>query len=318
VFSPIRTTDYASSELSISNLNQQLSTIQQLQTVAETGQRIQQPSDDPAGTISAMSLNSQISRYTGYQSSASDGQDWLNGADSELQSVTTVLNQVYEATEQGANLSAGDTTSRAALASQVNAAINSVVTSANAVYNGQYLFGGTAILSGGTVPYTIDSSGSVTYNGNNNSVSRQIGPGVSGSATVSLPGQQIFGLGATVSTAGGTALVSGSGVFAVLSQIKADLTSNPGNLNADLGSLQDVMNTVAAKDGVLGSLSSQLSTTSTEIASKITTMQGSLGTVQDANMATTLTNLQLEETAYQAALSVTAKIVQPTLASFLS
>jgi flagellar hook-associated protein 3 FlgL len=318
VFSPIRTTDYASGEQSISNLNQQLSTIQQLQQVAETGQRIQQPSDDPAGTINAMSLNSQISRYTGYQSSAADGQDWLNQADSELQSVTTVLNQVYQATEQGANLSAGDSTSRAALASKVNAAINSVVSSANAVYNGQYLFGGTAIFKGGTVPYTIDSSGSIAYNGNNSSVNRQIGPGVSGSATVSLPGQQIFGFGATVSTTGGTALVSGTGVFAVLSQIKADLISNPGNLNTDLGSLQTAMNTVSAQDGVLGSLSSQLSTTSTEIASKITTMQGSLGTVQNADMATTLTNLQLEETAYQAALSVTAKIVQPTLASFLS
>jgi flagellar hook-associated protein 3 FlgL len=313
-----RTTDLAASQQSIDYLDNDLGTIQQLEQQSETGMKIQSASDDPTGAVQVLSLNSQISRFSGYQNAATDGQNWLNQADSALQSVVTELNSVYSATEAGANQTTSDSSTNAALAATVSGAITNIMGAANTQYNGQYLFGGTALLSGASPPYTQDSTGSITYNGNTSAMRRQVGPGSTGQATVSVPGSAIFGSGTTVATSAGTVSVSGTGVFAVLSQIKADLTSNPSNLSSDLASLQAVITNVTTQDGVVGGLSASVANTGTELTSKMTTLNGSLGDVQDADMASVLTSLNLEESAYQAALETAAKLVQPSLATFLS
>jgi flagellar hook-associated protein 3 FlgL len=173
------------------------------------------------------------------------------------------------------------------------------------------------MMSGTTPPYSTAGS-DVTYNGNANAMRRQVGPGSSGQATVSIPGSAIFGSGTTVSVTGSTVSVTGTGVFTVLSQIQADLTSDPSNLSSDLASLQSVIDNVTTQNGVIGGLSAGVANTSTELTSKLTTLTGSLGDVQDVDMAATLTNLNLEEANYTAALEVAAKLVQPSLATFLS
>ena len=50
---------------------------------------------------------------------------------------------------------------------------------------------------------------------------------------------------------------------------------------------------------------------------KSVTLKGSLSEVEDVDLAKTITDLQLQQVAYQSALAAGAKMIQPSLVDFL-
>ena len=124
---------------------------------------------------------------------------------------------------------------------------------------------------------------------------------------VSLTGQQVFGSGST-------------SVFALLDKVSQDLAS--GNTTAlsgtDLSQLQTALSTVTQSQGTVGTMGTSLATDAAQVSSKVTVIQGQVSILTDASEDQVVTELDLQETSYQAALETTAKIIQPSLAQFLS
>ena len=50
---------------------------------------------------------------------------------------------------------------------------------------------------------------------------------------------------------------------------------------------------------------------------RVIDLNSQLSNVEDIDLPKTITDLQLQQTAYQAALAATAKVVQPSLVDFL-
>jgi flagellar hook-associated protein 3 FlgL len=50
---------------------------------------------------------------------------------------------------------------------------------------------------------------------------------------------------------------------------------------------------------------------------RVLSLTGQLSEVEDIDLPKTITELQLQQTAYQAALAATARVVQPSLVDFL-
>lgn len=311
----MRVTQQSASMLMVADLNSSLSSLTGLQEEAATGLSINQPSDNPAGTSQVLALNAQLGRFQQYSSNISDGQSWLNTADTSLGSAIKGLDQVQTDVLSGANASASDPASSSALAQDVLTIKQQLLGLASTTYNGSYIFSGTY----GTSPYpqgsaagvsdptssSYDAATAYAYAGSANPVTRVVAPGQS--VNVSMTASQVFGSGS-------------SSVFALLDTISQDLTN--GNTSAlsgtDLSQLQSYISQVSQAQGNIGAAASSLSQYQSQAANMTTALQGQVSDLSDANEASVATELNLAMTSYQAALETTAKIIQPSLVQFLS
>lgn len=128
-----------------------------------TGQRVNQPSDDPAAAgamVRSLATSSKVDQYT---SNVTTVLAQMQTADSSISNMVSALNSAITAGTAGGN----GTYSAAQIQSfvaQVQNALTNVISAANASYQGIYLFGGSANTS---APF---ASASATYLSGNGSV----------------------------------------------------------------------------------------------------------------------------------------------------
>jgi flagellar hook-associated protein 3 FlgL len=280
-----------------------LNRLDQTQQELSTGKKINQPSDDPYGTSLAMQLQGQLSQLTQFTGNVNDATSWTSASSTAMSNIDNMVQRVRELVVGAANgtNSAADLHASAAEVQQLTAAIKQ---EANATYNGQYIFAGTAT---GTAPYL---SGAVdTYQGNTGTITRQIGPGTS------------MGVNSNVSSVLGSGGGDGK-LLDVLNNINADLTSGtPAALaslgGTDLGSLDTNTSNLTQMQADVGALQDRLQLATTRIQGLQTSATTELSNTQDADMATVMTQYSTQQAALQAALKAAADIVQPSLLNFL-
>jgi flagellar hook-associated protein 3 FlgL len=281
---------------SLANLQQTVNKLSDLQDEASSLKRLRRPSDAPADVVSAMALHADLDRNDQISRNLDDAKSWLGTADSALQSVVTQLQKVHDLIIQAQN-PAIDDTSRASIATQIDSIRTSVIGVANTQYAGRPVFGGT--VSGGIA---YDSSGS--YVGISSDIERTIAPGQR--VQVNVNGDAVFG-----------ATGSGTDLFSTLAQIANAVTSNPGQLGALTASLDTQTNTVQRGLAEVGARYQRVDSMKSQNSSDALTMKQNLSKIEDADIAQVMMNLQIQQVAYQAALSATAKAIQPSLADFL-
>ncbi len=277
-------------------------TFNQFQTVSAqiaSGLAITKPSDNPAGTVQALSYKAEITRLGQYQSNASDGLAWLGSADGALSNMSSQLDQVHTLLIQASNGSV-DSAARSAIADQVDNIAASLLSEANTTYLGRPVFGGTT-----GNPAAYDAAGN--YLGDNGSVNRTVAAGTS--VAVNVVGTTMLGNGAT-------------SLFGVLSQISNDLRSNnPAQLAnlglTDLNQVQGFAANVRDAQAVVGSRYNEIQSLQNQAQSRQTTVTAALSSVQDLDMAKAETQLATDQLTSQAALVATSKVLSLSLADFL-
>ncbi|MGN6250660.1 MAG: flagellar hook-associated protein FlgL [Marmoricola sp.] len=294
-----RITQRMMSQASLVSIQTSLSRLSKTQEQLTTGKVLNRPSDSPTDTTTAMRLRASIASQKQYARNAQDGQAWLDLADSTLQGVNTLVNRARDLALQGANASNDTPAARNALAAEVDQIRQSVLASANTTYLDRPLFGG---VTGGPVAFT-GSGGTITYAGTAGSVDRAIGPNASVSVNVDGPtafgadGSSIFDRLAALSTA----LRSGD---------TAGITTALGDITSSQEQLQAAVSDVGARESRVD----RAVDTANDAVLALTTQ---LSSVQDVDIAKATVDMQTQQVAYQAALAVTAKVVQPSLLDFL-
>ena len=293
-----RITPQMTAEQALADITQTQNRLAVTQQQLASGKRINQPSDDPYGASVAVRLNGELAGLTSYQSTIADGQSWSQTSDSALQSITDAVQRVRELVVQASN-GTNSTADLTSIAAEVNQLKASIKQDANTQYDGQYVFSGTATT---TPPY---ASASDTFQGNAASLSRAIAPGVSVPISADL----------------GSVLGSGGGdgkLLDTLTTIGNDLASgNTSGLSTDLSGIDSSLNGLNGVSAAVGSTVDRLQLASTRISSLQTTDQANLSSVQDADMAATMTAFSSEQAAFTAALKASANIVQSSLMDFL-
>ncbi len=279
---------------SLTALQQSFSKLTDLQSEAASLKRLSKPSDGPADVVSAMQLHAGLDRNDQYTRNLSDAQGWLGTADSALTSTVTQLQRVNDLVVQASNAST-DANARQGIAAEIDSIRQSLIGVANTHYAGRPIFAGTA---GGNVAY--DSSGQ--YVGISSAVERNIAPGQR--VQVNVNGDTVFG-------------PAGNDLFTTLGQISQAVQSNPaqlGTLQATLGTqTSQVQNQLAQ----VGSQFLRVQTMQSQNSSDGLTMKQNLSSIEDADIAQVMVQLQAQQVAYQAALSATARAIQPSLTDFL-
>lgn len=281
---------------SLQNLQHSLKRTEQLQERLATGRVLNRPSDSPTGLITAMQTRSSLARTRTHLRSAENAQGWLAQADSALQSASTMTARVRELTLLGSNASLGQG-GRDALAAEVEAIRDGLVDVGNTTFAGRPVFAGTS-----ASPRAFDPA-TRTYVGDEGAVSRTVGDGVT--IDVNITGTEAFG-------------PNGDSVFDVLTAIAADLRAGSGTVAADhLGSLDTARSRILNALGDIGARSNRLSGVQERAVALEMNLTQRLSEAESVDLPQTIMELQMQEVSYQAALSATSRVIQPSLMDFL-
>jgi flagellar hook-associated protein 3 FlgL len=297
-----RITSQMTAQMTVSELNQAYDRLAGTQTELSSGLRTNQPSDDPYGASLALQLKGQISALGAYAQNINDATGWTQLADSSLMNINDQAQSVRELLVGAAN----GTSTQSELnsdAAQVDQLIAGIKQDANAEYDGQYIFTGTANVA------AYQSGTTDTYQGNSAAINRQIGPGTTVQVNTDI--SQLLGSGQPAAD---------GKLLDVLRTVSQDMkTGNTGALGTDLQNLDTNLNTLGQLQANVGSVEDQLQLASSRIQDLQVQDQQQLSNTQDADMAQTMTNFTTEQASYTAALQASAKILQTdSLLNFLS
>ncbi len=279
---------------SLTNLQDNLSKLADLQQQASSLKRLSKPSDAPADVVSAMQLHAGLASNNQYSRNIDDASAWLGTADNALTSAVTQLQRVSDLVVQAANASS-DSTARAGIASEIDSIRATLLGIANSQYAGRAVFSGTA---GGGAAYRSDG----TYVGVSAAVERTIAPGQR--VQVNVNGDAVFG-------------PAGNDLFTTLAQISDAVRTDPSQLGALSSTLDARTQQVQTQLAEVGARFQRVDAMKTQNSADSLTMKQNLSSIEDADIAQVMMQLQTQQVAYQAALAATARAIQPSLADFL-
>lgn len=125
-----------------------------IQTQLATNSRIETLSDDIAGSLESVKLDSQIRRAKTYTKNVQSAQDFVNQSLKALDQVTTEMQNIMTAVTNSGNVINKD--SYPTIAQSIKNSLSAIVQNVNTKYNDRYLFGGTNYTAD---PVTLDGSG---------------------------------------------------------------------------------------------------------------------------------------------------------------
>jgi flagellar hook-associated protein 3 FlgL len=289
---------------SLTGLNGNLAAVNRLQQQLSSGKRISQPSDDPTGTNTALLTRQSQAGNAQQARNISDGRTFLDATDSALQTMLDQVRRVRNLTVQALNGGAQNADSQADIATEVTGIRDSLLGQANQVVQGRALFAG---VTSGSQAYDPTTGAYTGVGGANGIPVQPLTRRVSDveAIRVDITGPEAFGDPAT-----------GKDLFGVVKNIAAHV-GDPTALSTDLADLDAVTAQMTTAAADVGTRSARLDDAATQNSSQALNLSAKLSDTEDIDMAKTIMNLQVQQNAYQAALSATAKSISPSLADFL-
>ena len=296
----LRITQNAMNRTQLMGLNTSLNRLQGTQEQLTTGKRLNRPSDDPVGTVSAMRFRAEQRQLEQMGENITDGRARLTTADDALTQTMHMVQRMRQQTVAALNGTNGQQ-QRDAYAAEISELRDGVIQQANAQYAGQPVFGGTTPGSHAYDPSTG------AFRGNDMPVLRQVAQssGEAGQINVGVSGQAAFG----------DALDKTDGTIAKLAEAirtgdRAGMEQGLKDLDSLTDSILDVQSTVGARSVRLQRMEDLNGRQ--DDASRI-----ALSKVEDTDFLKAAMDLSIQSNAYQAALSASAKIIQPSLVDFI-
>lgn len=290
-----RVTDQMILAHSQANLQTQLQQLSTLQDQASSQKSISKPSDNPSGIAMSLALKRQQAANTQYAGNAQDAINWLTAVGGALGSSVTALQSVRSLVvgTGDATLSA---TAKASIVSQLTGLKSQLLSQANTSYLGRPVFAGNS--DAGTafddVSYSYSGSAGAT-------VTRSI----SATTTVSVSGD------------GAAAFGTGTGsVFALIDTIVSGIQSGT-DVTSQLAAIDSQISAVSGQQSLVAANYNQIQQGQATLTAQAASLTTQRSDIDGVDLTKTLVELSAQQNAYQAALGVTSKALQPTLMSFL-
>ena len=292
----MRITQRAVALTSLQGLNRNLDAVGKLQQQLTSGRLISAPSDSPTGTNRAMQTRGDQAANDQQARNITDAKGWLEQTDSALQGMLDTVRRVRDLTVQGSSTGTNTPQSAQAIATEVTSLREGLLSLANRAIGGRPLFGG---VTPGTKAY--DAAG--TYVG-------QAGPPV----TRRVSDTEVVRVDTTGPDAFGPA---GADLFAIVDKIATDVVANPAALATHLADLDGVYKGMLTAVADVGARAARVDREERVNSDRALTLSSQLAETENIDLPNTIMRLQMQQVGYQAALSATAKALQPTLMDYL-
>ncbi len=273
-----------------SNLNRLADQILTTEKRIVTGKKINKPSDDPAGMTRVLDYRRTISTIEQYQENITLGTNRIKYSETILENAHKLLRQAKQiASNPG-------TDDKASLAREVENIKTQILGFANTKYNNTYIFSGTAT---DTTPFASDG----TYSGSTGEKKFIIGENMD--VRIEADGREIFTDGT-------------NNLFDVLDTLQTALNADDmTTIKSQVARLDSIDDNLNEKRASMASSYNRMESTKKHWTNFKVDMQDLLSSTEDADIAQAAIDLKVQQTTYEVALAVSAKIIQPTLMNFL-
>ena len=280
------------------NLSNNLKQMHKYQNQLSSGKEVSRPSDNPLLVAKIMSMDNNIAQNEQYNTNIGDTLGWVKTQDTALADATQTLHRIKDLVIYGANGTLSDI-DRDAIVEEVKMKTEQLVDILNTNFDGRYVFAGQETTE---KPF----GEGLTYNGDDNNVSREISQGV----VVEL-------------VTDGNRLVQSDGVE--LGQLLADIIDNleAGNSevltgeNGLLGDIEKATDNIVRVRTQIGAIHNRLEAAEERNKSENLNLKELLSEREDIDIAEKYMEYMVMATTYQASLSIGAKILQPSLLDYL-
>ncbi len=276
-----------------------------LQNQVATGQRIFQPEDDPSAVGRILTLNTEKSQLSQYDTNANYALDLSTATFSAINELKKISDRSNEIATLGEGAVSPDAFK--AYASEINQLIEQSVQLGNSRLGNDFLFAGTALSTSPFNVTTRDADGQITaftYDGETTAAN-----------VVSIPIAQ----NATLEP--GADIATNQGVETFINHlISLRDTLNAGNssaLGAVRTNLESDENMIVNAMSAHGAIQMRIEVSQSQRTERLDNIDQLVSGEKDVDMPETITKLKQASIAYQAALQSAAKIMQISLLDYL-
>ena len=292
-----RTTNQTMARTAQQNVQASMSRMAKLQEQVTSSSAIARPSDDPTGTANAMKVRAEIRANTQHAANVSDAEGWLSVTDGALANTNKILGRVKDLA-LSASTGTMSPTDRQAIATELEGLKTDLLREANTTYLGRTVFAGTSDTG---KAFTQDAAGTYDYSGSGTPTTRRLDS--STLMRVDTDGEAVFGKGE-------------NSVFRLVDDLVSDLKANKDS-SGYLTKIDAAADTVLREHSALGVRHAATLKAKDTLADQSISLETRRSGIEDLDTAKVILDMKLQEVAYQSALAVTARALQPTLMDFL-
>lgn len=301
------------------NLNQGLKRYDRLSEQLVSGRKVHRPSDSPATISNIMDLNSSLIETEQYLRGAADAQSWLESTDSALDSLTNVLHRLRDIITMGAN-DTQDDAARFALAQEAEQLFDSIIQLGNSTHGSKYIFAGQLTTVKPFVRESDDPNSAqyfdVIYQGGYRTATGDLAKvefEVSTNSYLTVNVADAEEVGDVVEERLFTPILN------LIKEVRENLINNNVTdlSNQNLGELEQTLDRVLRHRADVGARMARADLAEERLQDLRLNFNKLLKNVQGVDYAETIMQLKNEEHIYRTALSVGARILQPSLVDFL-
>lgn len=283
----------------LSALNANRSELAKVNRQLSTQRTVNDPSDNPGAYATSRELEARISRNELYQNNIQSGIEEARVATESIDLMADQLRELKRLSTQGAS-DVLDPQGMITLADRVAGIRETLVQQANKNINGRYLFAGTEIQ---TKPFEV-SGINVTYSGNDETLEVAVSEGTT--VETSVNGTDLF-------TFNGS-----DNVFDMIERIETALRNNDSQgVNAELDAITEAVGAVSSRASELGNNINRMEFSYYEFESSNLALTSNVSRLVDTDYAEAISRFQNLQTAYEASLSSSARLLQLSLVNFL-
>ncbi|WP_428909639.1 flagellar hook-associated protein FlgL [Niallia sp. Krafla_26] len=291
----MRVTQSMVSNNMLSNLSRSYDKIADLQNQISNQKKINRPSDDPVVAMKGITYRRNVQEVEQYKRNFSEAYNWIDNSDASLDQAGQALQRMRELIVQASN-DTYDLNQRKSISEEIGQLKEQLIEIANTKVGDKYIFNGTDTLNP-----PVDKFGNVISE-NQKGVQLELAKGVY--INVNINPKDVFG----------------QELFDNVEDLIASLndpTSTGEEINAFLTDMDDHIASVNNSRAELGSRYNRVELMENRIDQQEIIVKQKMSENEDVDFEKVVTEMLAQESVHRAALSVGARVIQPTLMDFL-
>ncbi|WP_022854051.1 flagellar hook-associated protein FlgL [Thermodesulfatator atlanticus] len=300
------------------NLNKLTTEMQKLQTQTASGVKFERPSDDPVALVRSLGYRKSIEDIDRYRTSIREGRSYLRTMEGAYEGLENIVMRAKQLAIQARNDSMSPQ-NREAIAREVDNLLKEALALANTRHGNRYVFAGNRPVGYDEAhpPFEL--------------VKKALPDGAVKEQVIYRGGEEdtYFGYapdGKILIGRNGNEAIAASGIFDALIGLKKTLEANNVSdphqeleeLGIQIDRLDKVLNHLLNERAALGARMDHLDLKDNLYQDMQDIIKENLSDTQDTDLLEVATRLKAKETAYQAALAASAKVMQLSLVNYLS
>ncbi|MDM5210237.1 flagellar hook-associated protein FlgL [Peribacillus sp. NJ4] len=279
----------------LSNLSGSYEKMAKLQEQVSSQKKFSKPSDNPVAAMMGMGYRTNLNQIGQYQSNIAEATNWIDSTDDAITEAVSAMQRIRELTVQGSNGTyEGEQLKN--VSEEIKQLKEHLITLGDTQIGGKYIFNGQDT---NVRPSSIkDANGNTVYG--TGDINLEVFSGIS--LKINTDGSKIFG----------DALAAGGSIDQTI-----DALENGGDVSGTLEGLDATINTFLSMQAQVGARQNRIELMTDRLKQQEVFATEILSKNEDVDIEKAIMDLTTQESVHSAALSIGAKIMQPSLLDFL-